>query len=196
MVLNTIAGPAAALQPHIAKAAKVAGAQLFVLSDYGNSTEGYTERRFGLKEGMKNLLRDELNLPYATFYVGAITDFFFTYVFYLIIWSFELIRVRKKICSKIWVWFHKRKIWDPGEWWSGELIYGKSWHRQVCCTRSLLFYKARARMARFQDRRGPNCEYGVMSFRLYPSYAKLLDGKSHGIRYLRNGSCGLGERPK
>lgn len=85
VVICTLPVPVAALQAPIARAAKAAGAQLFVLSDFGSSTDSFEnniKHRFGVKQSMKKVLREEIGIPYVSFYTGAFTDFFFVYVKY------------------------------------------------------------------------------------------------------------------
>ena len=85
VVICAVPVQVAALQDPIARAAKAADVKLFVLSDFGTSTDSFENNlghRFGVKQSMKKLLREKIDLPYVSFYTGAFTDFFFVYVNY------------------------------------------------------------------------------------------------------------------
>ncbi|KAH8108719.1 hypothetical protein DFH11DRAFT_1631869, partial [Phellopilus nigrolimitatus] len=76
VLVSTIGGPAIAQQAGLARAAKTAGVQLFVPSEFGNPTDGATAGVFAVKDALKGTLA-ELGLPYAAFYTGPFTDFIF-----------------------------------------------------------------------------------------------------------------------
>ncbi|KAH9978228.1 NAD-P-binding protein [Lactifluus volemus] len=73
VVICTISGAVIDLQRVIIEAAKEAGVQLFLPSEFGGATEGKTEGVFGEKADIQRLLID-LDLPYAAFYTGPFAD--------------------------------------------------------------------------------------------------------------------------
>jgi uncharacterized protein YbjT (DUF2867 family) len=73
VVICTISGAVIDLQRIIIEAAKEAGVQLFLPSEFGGATEGETEGVFGEKADIQRLLID-LDLPYAAFYTGPFAD--------------------------------------------------------------------------------------------------------------------------
>ncbi|KAI0028843.1 NAD-binding protein [Vararia minispora EC-137] len=60
----------------LARAAKTAGVQLFVPSDFGNNNEGQTRGLLGVKATLYAKI-EELELAWATFYTGLFADFGF-----------------------------------------------------------------------------------------------------------------------
>jgi NmrA-like family len=74
VVICTISGEVIDLQRIIIEAAKEAGVQLFLPSEFGGATEGETEGVFGEKADIQRLLVD-LDLPYAAFYTGPFADY-------------------------------------------------------------------------------------------------------------------------
>jgi NmrA-like family len=74
VVISTISTTALDVQEKIAVAAKEAGVQLFIPSEYGSISEGETEGVFGAKAKMQGQLK-ALGIPYAAFYTGSFSDF-------------------------------------------------------------------------------------------------------------------------
>ncbi|EJD07548.1 NAD-binding protein [Fomitiporia mediterranea MF3/22] len=75
VVISTL--PPVANQDDLAVGAKAAGVKLFVPSEFGNVTDGFTEGVWGKKDALKKKLREEIKLPYAAFYNGPFTDYIF-----------------------------------------------------------------------------------------------------------------------
>jgi uncharacterized protein YbjT (DUF2867 family) len=73
VIISTISGTAIGVQEKIAAAAKEAGVQLFVPSEYGGVSEGETEGLFAPKAKIQKQLK-ALGIPYAPFYTGAFSD--------------------------------------------------------------------------------------------------------------------------
>jgi len=74
VVISTISGAALDVQGKIAEAAKEAGVNLFIPSEFGGTTEGETEGMFGEKAGIQAQLK-ALGVPYAAFYTGPFADY-------------------------------------------------------------------------------------------------------------------------
>jgi uncharacterized protein YbjT (DUF2867 family) len=74
VVISTISATALDVQVEIAAAAKKAGVQLFVPSEYGGISEEETEGLFAAKANMQSQLK-ALGMPYAAFYTGPFADF-------------------------------------------------------------------------------------------------------------------------
>jgi uncharacterized protein YbjT (DUF2867 family) len=74
VVISTIPGTAIDVQPGIAEAAKEAGVQLFVPSEFGGSTEGETEGYLGAKAKIHEQLK-AIGIPYALFFTGGFSDY-------------------------------------------------------------------------------------------------------------------------
>ena len=74
VVISTVSVTALDVQVKIAAAAKKAGVQLFVPSEYGGISEEETEGLFGAKANMQSQLK-ALGMPYAAFYTGPFADF-------------------------------------------------------------------------------------------------------------------------
>ncbi|KAH8108727.1 NAD-binding protein [Phellopilus nigrolimitatus] len=74
VLISTLGGPAIAQQADLARAAKTAGVQLFVPSEFG------TPGVFAVKDAFTDTLA-ALGLPYAVFYNGVFTDFLFSPIF-------------------------------------------------------------------------------------------------------------------
>ena len=74
VVISTISTVALGLQPGIAEAAKEAGVELFIPSEFAGPTEGATEGQYGEKAGIQDQLK-AVGIPYALFYTGAFADF-------------------------------------------------------------------------------------------------------------------------
>ena len=77
VVISTVAGAALDVQEKIAAAAKEAGVELFVPSEFGGVTEGETEGWFGAKGNIQAQLK-ALGMPYALFYTGPFADYIWT----------------------------------------------------------------------------------------------------------------------
>lgn len=75
--MSTVSDEALAAHATVARAAAAAGAQLFVPSDFGSSLDGHTKGIYGAKNEVKTISR-ELNLPFASFYNGALVDRYFS----------------------------------------------------------------------------------------------------------------------
>ncbi|KAI0321735.1 NAD-P-binding protein [Amylostereum chailletii] len=76
VLVSTIAGPALPIQVPLAEAAKAAGVQLFVPSEFGNPTEGIKEGIFTHKSNMHAKLR-EIGIPYTLVFNGPFSDYVF-----------------------------------------------------------------------------------------------------------------------
>jgi uncharacterized protein YbjT (DUF2867 family) len=74
VVISTMSGEGLSLQGKIAEAAKEAGVNLFVPSEFGGASEGETQGLFGQKATIQSQLKT-LNIPYALFYTGPFADF-------------------------------------------------------------------------------------------------------------------------
>jgi saccharopine dehydrogenase-like NADP-dependent oxidoreductase len=74
VVISTISMTALDVQVKIGAAAKKAGVQLFVPSEYGGISEEQSEGIFGGKANMQSQLK-ALGMPYAAFYTGPFADF-------------------------------------------------------------------------------------------------------------------------
>jgi len=77
VVISTIPGAAIDVQPKLAEAAKEAGVQLFIPSEFGGSTEGETEGYMGAKAKIHDQLK-AIGIPYALFYTGGFSDYLWT----------------------------------------------------------------------------------------------------------------------
>ncbi|KAF8263179.1 NAD-P-binding protein [Lactarius quietus] len=77
VVISTIPGTAIDVQPKLAEAAKEAGVQLFIPSEFGVQTEGETEGFLGAKAKIHDQLK-AIGIPYALFYTGGFSDFLWT----------------------------------------------------------------------------------------------------------------------
>jgi hypothetical protein len=73
VVISTIAWTAIDVQPKLAEAAKEAGVQLFIPSEFGGPTEGETEGYLGAKAKIHGQLK-AIGIPYALFYTGGFSD--------------------------------------------------------------------------------------------------------------------------
>ncbi|KAI0296986.1 NAD-P-binding protein [Multifurca ochricompacta] len=80
VVISTIAATVINLQVGLAEAAKEAGVQLFVPSEFGAQTEGETEGFLGAKANIQTQLK-ALGLPYTLFYTGGFADYLWTPTF-------------------------------------------------------------------------------------------------------------------
>lgn len=77
VVVSTLGGTpeAFASQSILAKAAKEAGVQIFVPSEFGTPTDGIDNPLLSKKNNFKNKELRELGLPFVAFYTGPFTDF-------------------------------------------------------------------------------------------------------------------------
>lgn len=77
VVVSTLGGgpEAFASQSALAKAAKEAGVQIFVPSEFGNPTDEVDHPLLAKKNDFKKRESKELGLPFAAFYTGPFTDF-------------------------------------------------------------------------------------------------------------------------
>jgi uncharacterized protein YbjT (DUF2867 family) len=73
VVISTISIMALNVQVRIAVAAKAAGVQLFVPSEFGGPSSEKTEGLYAAKVGTKNQLK-ALGMPYTAFYTGTFAD--------------------------------------------------------------------------------------------------------------------------
>jgi uncharacterized protein YbjT (DUF2867 family) len=77
VVVSALSQGGFAAQPALARAAKKAGVKLFVPSEYGNPTTGYTPQTSPVLSGkakVQDLLK-AIDLPYALFFAGLFMDF-------------------------------------------------------------------------------------------------------------------------
>ena len=77
VVISTLPNPLLGAQLQLATLGKAAGVKLFVPSEFGAQTDGPAEGIWGEKYVLKEKLRSEVKLPYAAFYTGVFTDWFF-----------------------------------------------------------------------------------------------------------------------
>lgn len=77
VVVSTLGGTpeAFASQSILAKAAKEAGVQIFVPSEFGTPTDGTENPLLSKKNNFKNKELRGLGLPFVAFYTGPFTDF-------------------------------------------------------------------------------------------------------------------------
>ncbi|KZO93440.1 NAD(P)-binding protein [Calocera viscosa TUFC12733] len=75
VLISTLAIPALALQTPLGSAAKAAGVQLFVLSEFGGSSEGHDDGVFPLKNAQREHLTS-IGLPWIVFCTGFFSDWF------------------------------------------------------------------------------------------------------------------------
>jgi uncharacterized protein YbjT (DUF2867 family) len=73
VVISTIATVAIDVQVKIAAAAKDAGVQLFIPSEFGGKWEAGIEGMFATKTNVRDQLK-VLGIPYAAFYTGPRSD--------------------------------------------------------------------------------------------------------------------------
>ena len=73
VVISTVTVVAIASQVHIAQAAKAAGAQVFIPSEFGGPTEHLNDKQLGLKSALHAKLR-EVGPPLLLVYTGAFSD--------------------------------------------------------------------------------------------------------------------------
>ncbi|KAK4704556.1 hypothetical protein P7C70_g1660, partial [Phenoliferia sp. Uapishka_3] len=76
VVISTLSGEGFAAQTPLADAAKAAGTQLFVPSEFGLVTEGITDAHLAFKEAFAKHLK-EIGLPSLRVFTGPFSDFLF-----------------------------------------------------------------------------------------------------------------------
>jgi len=76
VVVSALSGGGLAVQPALADAAKKAGVKLFVPSEYGIATSGFTEGLLAGKAKVHKHLK-EIGLPYTLFFTGFFSDTIF-----------------------------------------------------------------------------------------------------------------------
>ncbi|EJU01288.1 NADP-binding protein [Dacryopinax primogenitus] len=76
VVISAISGGALLAQIPLADAAKAAGVKHFVLSEYGNRSDGKTYGIFAVKNRVREHLLS-LDLPHSQFFTGPVSDWFF-----------------------------------------------------------------------------------------------------------------------
>ncbi|KDQ14394.1 hypothetical protein BOTBODRAFT_174875 [Botryobasidium botryosum FD-172 SS1] len=91
VVVSTVGHPGLPTQPVIADGAKAAGVKLFVPSEFGVPTDGYTEGDLGVKSKFASYLA-EIGLPSARIFNGLFIDF--------IPWAAEIDSGKFKILGK------------------------------------------------------------------------------------------------
>ncbi|KZV68773.1 NAD-P-binding protein [Peniophora sp. CONT] len=74
VVISTIGQGAFDLQLHIAEAAKSAGVQLFLPSEFGSPTDTATEGIFAAKAALNRKIREQVGLPTAVVFPGGFAD--------------------------------------------------------------------------------------------------------------------------